>query len=64
MGFAIPGKNSRDKSSRKLRNEDTDTVTPEEKLEYSYQTIRDELAQELLKQVKSCSPAFFERLVI
>lgn len=38
--------------------------TPEEVLEEAYQNIRAELAQELLVMVKSCSPSFFERLVV
>jgi restriction system protein len=38
--------------------------TPEEILESSYQDIRSELAQELLKRVKECSPKFFETLVV
>jgi len=38
--------------------------TPEESLEYAYQKIRQDLAQELLSLVKRCSPAFFERLVV
>jgi len=38
--------------------------TPEEALEHAYQQLRDSLAHELLDQVKSCSPQFFERLVI
>lgn len=38
--------------------------TPEENLESSYQTIRNNLAAEILEKVKSCSPAFFERLVV
>ncbi len=38
--------------------------TPEETIENSYQTIRDNLASELLKQIMECSPAFFEQLVV
>lgn len=38
--------------------------TPEESLENAYQKIRNDLATELLKSLKSCSPNFFERLVI
>lgn len=38
--------------------------TPEESLEYAYQQIRQDLAQEILSRVKSCSPSFFERLVV
>jgi restriction system protein len=38
--------------------------TPEELFEESYRSIRQELAQELLNQVKKASPSFFERLVV
>lgn len=38
--------------------------TPEEILESSYQKLRDDLAQDLLNQVKNSSPQFFEKLVI
>jgi restriction system protein len=38
--------------------------TPEEGIETAYQRVRQELAVELLQTVKSCSPAFFERLVV
>jgi len=38
--------------------------TPEESLEAAYQALREELAAEILRTVKSCSPEFFERLVV
>ena len=38
--------------------------TPEEVLENAFQEINDTLAQEVLENVMSCSPAFFERLVV
>jgi restriction system protein len=38
--------------------------TPEEALELAYQQIRDDLAAEILEQVKAVSPRFFERLVL
>ena len=38
--------------------------TPEESLESAYQRIRADLAADLLARVKSCSPTFFERLVV
>lgn len=40
------------------------SATPEEILENSYLKIRKTLAQELLMKVKSCSPSFFESLVV
>ena len=39
-------------------------VTPEEAIESAYQGLRDQLAQELLSVVLSCSPTFFEQLVV
>ena len=38
--------------------------TPQELLEGSYQILRAQLASDLLDKVKSCTAAFFERLVI
>jgi restriction system protein len=42
----------------------TKNLTPEETLEYSYQRLRDNIAQELINNVKSCTPEFFEKLVV
>lgn len=39
-------------------------MTPEELLEYAYQKLYSELSKEVLGIVKTCSPAFFEKLVI
>ncbi|HEY0659020.1 MAG TPA: restriction endonuclease [Pyrinomonadaceae bacterium] len=39
-------------------------ITPEESLEIAYQTIRSALATEIIEKIKSCSPVFFERLVV
>ena len=39
-------------------------VTPEEAIESACQGLRDQLAQELLGVVLSCSPTFFEQLVV
>ncbi|WP_297159716.1 restriction endonuclease [Thermogemmatispora sp.] len=38
--------------------------TPQELLETTYQTLKRELAQELLERVKRGTPVFFERLVL
>lgn len=38
--------------------------TPEEILESSYQNLRRDLAKELLERIMSCSPTFFEGLVV
>ena len=42
----------------------TPTGTPEETFESAYQKLRLDLAGELLRTVKTCSPEFFERLVV
>jgi restriction system protein len=47
-----------------LSKEEESGHTPQEILESSYQTLNIELAQEILDQVKKCSPKFFENLVI
>lgn len=38
--------------------------TPKEILEKAYQTLRSDLAQELLEKVRIASPSFFEKLVV
>ncbi len=38
--------------------------TPEELLENSFKVINQNLADEILRNIKSCSPAFFEKLVV
>ena len=38
--------------------------TPEEALESAYKQLRDNLANELLQQIKSCSPGLFEKIVV
>ncbi len=47
-----------------IESQENFTKTPEESLEIAYQTIRNALATEILDKVKSCSPIFFERLVV
>lgn len=44
--------------------ETLEQTTPEESIENAYAHIRNALGSELLAKVKSCSPAFFERLVV
>jgi len=39
-------------------------LTPEESIESAYHKLRQNLASELIQQVKNCSPSFFEKLVI
>jgi restriction system protein len=44
--------------------EKAETRTPEEQIEVAYQRVRENLATELDQAVRSCSPAFFEQLVV
>ena len=60
------------KSRKGLRNvpDQTDTMdkstenTPEELIEFGFEKITKDVASELLKRIKNCTPEFFERLVI
>jgi restriction system protein len=60
----------RDASRNSRETERTESVvaateqTPEETLEFAHQSIRLSLAQDILTHILSCSPAFFERLVV
>lgn len=46
------------------RPEGEETATPEEQLAEIYKLLKQNLAAELLEQVRNCSPSFFERLVV
>ncbi|MDR1523636.1 MAG: restriction endonuclease [Tannerella sp.] len=50
--------------SEEMQPESVVTQTPEELLEASYQSIRKELAQDILDKILDLSPSFFERLVV
>jgi len=43
---------------------DISSRTPEEEIDLAYDQVRNGLANDLLESVKSCSPLFFERLVV
>jgi len=43
---------------------DTEESTPQESIDLAYRTIRAEVETEILESIMSCSPAFFERLVV
>lgn len=55
---------SRSSKSSEAESDDESTDTPEETLESAYLTIRKNLASEVLERVKSCTPRFFEHLVV
>ncbi|UUX91616.1 restriction endonuclease [Methanoplanus endosymbiosus] len=58
--------NNKDRNSKQGVSEDSvqSVYTPREVLDNSYNEIRKSLSIELLEKVKSCSPYFFEQLVI
>jgi restriction system protein len=49
---------------KRIEQDVGDTQTPEEEIEAAYQGVRQELTTELLQTIKSCSPSFFEHLVV
>lgn len=55
---------SNKENQKTIELSDEQKVTPEEAVEASYIKLRDELADELLETIKSCSPSFFEQLVV
>ena len=56
------------REKQELKEEDgietKELLTPEERIESAYQRLRENLATELVQQVKNCSPSFFEKLVL
>ena len=63
--IAFRSKNGQPKSTKRQPTiEDADEKTPIEAIEIAYQTVRNNLVTELLQQIKSCSPGFFESLVV
>ena len=55
----------KDRQVESVEIEETEiTQTPEELIGYSISKIREELISELIDKIKSCSPRFFEKLVI
>lgn len=52
------------KVNQKNNLENEKETTPEEVLEYAHQNLRNDLATDLLMQVKSCPPSFFEKIVV
>lgn len=50
--------------SHSFEEEAIERQTPEETIERSYMALRSQLADDLLEQIKGCSPDFFERLVV
>lgn len=61
IDFVTP-KDNKEKTSH--NDPITSKLTPEELLESSYNELRENISQDLIKQIKDCSPEFFERLVV
>lgn len=54
----------KEESTKPVSENSVETATPEEDIEAAYLRVRQELANELIETVKSCSPQFFEQLVV
>lgn len=61
--FRDASRNNRETTATKFVSIVTEQ-TPEEALELAHQSLRLSLAQDILSRILSCSPTFFERLVI
>jgi len=57
-------KKEKTNTSTEILEEVTKTQTPDEAIEYVYQDLRSNLIHEIVDRLKTCSPDFFERLVI
>jgi len=55
-------KQDKDKPATPIR--ETSTETPEEALEIAFQSLKQELVDDILKSIHSCTPVFFEKLVV
>ena len=60
---SIPKNNIEASNSDPSDNGDS-SRTPEEALEYAYLKLKNDLSRDLLDTIKSCSPTFFEKLVV
>jgi restriction system protein len=60
--FHTPSKSN--KSATPAPPEESTSETPEEILQKAYQSIRSDLAGEILERIKSNTPSFFENLVV
>jgi restriction system protein len=56
--------NSKEGIDQPILSNDVAEKTPEELLESGYRTLRVSLANDLLQQIKACTPYFFEKLVV
>ncbi len=61
---SIDKKNQTETTKTIIESNDQEVETPEEALEYAYLKLKTDLYRDLLDTIKSCSPSFFEKLVI
>jgi len=57
-------KTAKSREAKQLANEGMQEKNPDELLEYAFEELNRDLAIDLLEALKSCSPSFFEQLVI
>ena len=57
-------KNDSPRTATQTAIEPSESKTPDEILEDSYRIIRENLGSDLLEKIKSCTPRFFEELVV
>jgi restriction system protein len=57
-------KREKDEEEKGEETAEKDVLTPEESIESAYQRLSQNLATDLIQQIKGCSPSFFEKLVI
>jgi restriction system protein len=62
--FRSGKKSDNEVPEREETSELSETRTPQEIIETNHRALREALAQDLLEKVKSCSPEFFEKLVV
>lgn len=61
---SISKKNDKGTDGDNGDEEEQNIETPEEALEYAYLKLKNDLSRDMLDTIKSCSPAFFEKLVV
>lgn len=61
---SIGSKNENESSDNLIQDNIDSNKTPEEALEYAYLKLKNDLSRDLLDTIKSCSPSFFEKLVV
>jgi restriction system protein len=62
--YVVRNRSNNRSVSKEEEQEEEVKQTPEEILEFSYQSLRRKLAEELLERIRQNSPRFFEKLVV